>query len=268
LRKSGIQCAYPVKSAQGNWVETVQSQGQIFFASAFQEAEGKALAEPSDYTPKRMENWGRVLGRMHAAAKEYAPPANIHPRANWDGDQIYLCVKNGVAKGEKKLIDRFRELEAWMRSFPRTRDTYGLVHADLHQGNFFVNERDEITVFDFDDAHYQWFAYDVAVSISWVTRFLRGARAPLRWEDLAGPFWAGYRSANLLPAESFAAIARFTEYRLFVGYYWCQEWFQKNSDEKMKPKIEEVQNYCRTEIEALILRGPVRPFACPVVGEN
>ena len=44
-------------------------------------------------------------------------------------------------------------------------DAYGLVHADLHMGNFFVDHSGQMTVFDFDDCCFHWFGYDCAVSV-------------------------------------------------------------------------------------------------------
>ena len=55
--------------------------------------------------------------------------------------------------------------KGWLDSLPKDDDCYGLIHADIHQGNFFVDENDNITIFDFDDCHYHWFAYDLAVPL-------------------------------------------------------------------------------------------------------
>jgi Ser/Thr protein kinase RdoA (MazF antagonist) len=51
---------------------------------------------------------------------------------------------------------------AHLRSLPTPVDGYGLLHTDLHHGNFFVDEG-RITAFDFDDIGYNWFASDIAV---------------------------------------------------------------------------------------------------------
>jgi len=39
-----------------------------------------------------------------------------------------------------------------------------LIHTDVHAGNFFVDDG-RITVFDFDDSSYQWFASDIAIAL-------------------------------------------------------------------------------------------------------
>jgi Ser/Thr protein kinase RdoA (MazF antagonist) len=48
-----------------------------------------------------------------------------------------------------------------LNSFPRDPQAYGLIHGDLHHGNFF-DDHGRLVVFDFDAAHYMWFLADVA----------------------------------------------------------------------------------------------------------
>jgi Ser/Thr protein kinase RdoA (MazF antagonist) len=44
-------------------------------------------------------------------------------------------------------------------------DLYGLIHADLHQGNYLFHG-DEVRVIDFDDCGWGHFAHDLAVTVS------------------------------------------------------------------------------------------------------
>ena len=53
-----------------------------------------------------------------------------------------------------------------VNALPRAEEGYGLIHADLHGGNFFVDVASgDITVFDFDDCCYGWYAMDVAMAL-------------------------------------------------------------------------------------------------------
>jgi Ser/Thr protein kinase RdoA (MazF antagonist) len=49
------------------------------------------------------------------------------------------------------------------------RDSYGIIHSDMHNGNLFVHDG-KITVLDFDDCHYNWFAFDIAIPLFYVMR--------------------------------------------------------------------------------------------------
>ncbi|MDB5083185.1 MAG: putative phosphotransferase enzyme family, partial [Bacilli bacterium] len=49
-----------------------------------------------------------------------------------------------------------------LKLLPKDKDSYGLVHSDLHQKNFFV-QNGSITAFDFDDAGYHFFISDISI---------------------------------------------------------------------------------------------------------
>ncbi len=49
-------------------------------------------------------------------------------------------------------------------ALPRSRDAYGLIHADLNHANFFLTPAG-LNLFDFDDSCYCWFAYDLIVPV-------------------------------------------------------------------------------------------------------
>jgi len=69
--------------------------------------------------------------------------------------QTYLAV----------LFEKAKILEI-VRGLPKDRDNYGMIHADFHGGNFFVDvESKTITVFDFDDCCCGWYAMDIAMSL-------------------------------------------------------------------------------------------------------
>jgi Ser/Thr protein kinase RdoA (MazF antagonist) len=51
-----------------------------------------------------------------------------------------------------------------LAGLPKGREVYGLIHADLHFGNFFVEPQGgTITLIDFDDCAYGWYAMDLAM---------------------------------------------------------------------------------------------------------
>jgi amicoumacin kinase len=99
------------------------------------------------------------------------------------------------------------------------RGSYGLVHGDLHHGNFFVEES-KITAFDFDDCCHHWFAYDLAVP--WFT--LCGEFRPLgvafNEDQLFGIFLDGYAKTHTLSDRWIGRIGTFMAYRTALLYHW------------------------------------------------
>jgi Ser/Thr protein kinase RdoA (MazF antagonist) len=51
-----------------------------------------------------------------------------------------------------------------IQALPKPSEAYGLIHCDLHFGNFFIHVTEQvITLIDFDDCAYGWFSMDIAI---------------------------------------------------------------------------------------------------------
>jgi Ser/Thr protein kinase RdoA (MazF antagonist) len=101
------------------------------------------------------------------------------------------------------VYGKFQKLIAALHTLPRTEDAFGLIHNDFNDGNFCVDyENGDITVFDFDDACYGWFAYELASAwegfVGW-TMFLADAGARReRMEHMYAQVLLGYNREHTL----------------------------------------------------------------------
>ncbi len=250
LEKKGIRLASPRLSANGNYVEPVGFEGKVFYTSAFQQANGERLAEPEGFTRPVLEKWGRLLGEMHAATSSYRPSSAIQKRPQWNEEQNYLHIRKSIPKSDGKLFERFQDLQAWMDPLSQGPAEYGLVHADLHHGNFHVDPLGEFTVFDFDDCHYHWYGYDIAVPIFHIEYTLWRKGASQSWESLSDAFWRGYLSAHALSERWIQSVPRFLEYRTFVLYCWNLANLKNDDlDRNSKDWMEKAIVYCRNVLE-------------------
>ena len=84
----------------------------------------------------------------------------------------------------------------------KTPQTYGFIHADLHPGNFIVNDRD-IAIIDFDQLGRGHFCYDMAVMM--VELFDEGDRFDPLWTS----FKTGYQTVTPLPFDEDKALNPF-----------------------------------------------------------
>ena len=88
------------------------------------------------------------------------------------------------------LIRKIREVQHIVGQGP---ETFGLIHGDLHQGNYFFHQG-QVRAIDFDDCGYGYYLYDIAVTLSEVN-----------WREntpaLRKNFLAGYRSIRFLSPE-------------------------------------------------------------------
>lgn len=98
------------------------------------------------------------------------------------------------------------------------RDNYGLVHFDVHTGNFFVHHND-IYIYDFDDSQYAYFAADIAIVM-----FYFAGRCPRdrNREDFIREFYLdfmeGYNSQYHLSKSELNKIPIFLKQRELILY--------------------------------------------------
>lgn len=199
LAAGGTSVAHAVMSARGELVEEVDDgAGGQFLATAFTFAPGRPYGETGWTTERRMA-YGRLLGRMHALTKAYEPPDPAWRRPSWI-DDTQAETGQLLSAHDPAILERYVTLVRRAKALPRGRDDYGLVHFDVHGGNFLI-DGDTLTLFDFDDCVYNWFANDIAIVLFYLVTnvddpvgtldaflpdFLRGYRA----ENTLDPAWA------------------------------------------------------------------------------
>jgi Ser/Thr protein kinase RdoA (MazF antagonist) len=103
---------------------------------------------------------------MHALSRHYVPPHGVLRRPQWDS--IGCCFNPTGLPGSTGTVvaDRRAEVLRLLGDLPTDSESYGLIHADLHCANLFVDvDAGLVTFFDFDDCCYGWYAMDVAMSL-------------------------------------------------------------------------------------------------------
>lgn len=165
LAENGVSVAKALPSTVGKLAEEIPVGEHYFVASMFEKATGRLLdrTNPAEPTPEVITEWGRTIGRMHRATKHFEPSQERLRRPHWFEDDL-MCFEKYLPKEEQHIIDIGRSLLEYAKGLPKSRADYGLIHTDVHPGNFFV-DNGKITVFDFDDCSYQWFASDIAIAL-------------------------------------------------------------------------------------------------------
>jgi len=276
LAENGVRVSTPVPSRNGELLETIRVEGTPLHMVCFVKGKGKRVPD-NGYRYREgvpieeyFQNWGRVLGQMHALTKRYQPPGDQVKRPGW-----FEIHKPSLAVVEERVSDRLpivrdriESLLEEIRALPKDRDSYGLIHGDFNDGNFTVDYTSgDMTVFDFDDSCYFWFIYELASA--WeggigrvMFRDLEERKAFMdRYMDQV---MEGYLSENELPAEWMARLPLFVrlvqveEFLYFVQYI-------DDPDEEMQGQL----NYKIRCIEENIpymgffdsIYSPERPFS-------
>ena len=155
---------------------------------------------------------GRTLAQIHRHGSTWRRPPGFS-RKTWNVDLLRGGETGTDETAFWNLLNRtehqaaqgaFRSIEGVMSKLGKTKKTYGLIHADFHQGNY-LHTAGTIAVIDFDDFGWGHYAYDIAVALSGVRKredfpgfysaFLKGYKAvrdfSMEEEEAIGPLMAG-----------------------------------------------------------------------------
>jgi len=207
LAEGGASVAAPVLSQNGNLIELIEQDGQIYIAVAFERAPGIRGEELTfdQWNDALFARLGQTAGKMHALAKVYTPPTIDLKRPDWDTYGNCFNPMEELPPSETLIAEKQARLFEVVQTLPKDADCYGMIHADLHGGNFFVDvDTNTITIFDFDDCAYGWYVMDIAMGLfdalvlypgpdreAFALRFLRSYLQGYRAENAISAFWLG-----------------------------------------------------------------------------
>lgn len=166
LYDHGASVTRPTPSEAGNLVETLRDGDEVILVTAIEKAPG-VLGETlrfEQWMPAVFKALGRVVGRLHAVTETYEPAAPEFQRPHWNGEEgLYYLQTPGMPP---LVAEKAAPVLAKVKTLPRDPSGYGLIHGDLHGGNFFVDLAETtIMLFDFDDCLYGWYIMDIAMSV-------------------------------------------------------------------------------------------------------
>ncbi|WP_052427563.1 phosphotransferase enzyme family protein [Neobacillus niacini] len=241
LGAKGIPVSLPIKSPNGRFIEN-NDQNYIV---CFEKAKGKPVdvTEREEWNKDLFFQWGRVTGKMHQVSKDIKVTRPAWSLDNPDILKLLPKIKSGI------IANRYKQLLNQLMSFEVNSDRYGLIHNDFHQGNFFVNEG-EITVFDFDDSAYHWFAYDLATSF--YHAYWQASSFTPENTEFSSVFWEnylrGYKQEHTISKELIQQIPIFLKIReIFLYTLFLEKWDMDN--------IEDWQEYTLTNLKNKIETG-------------
>ena len=98
----------------------------------------------------------RWLRELHVVSRKFESENPSAPKVqNWD------AIHDGVLKG------------ADTPKAPQDLQNFGCIHGDLNPSNYFVKADGNLSVFDFDQVHRNWYLYDLAQALFGVFMLVR-----------------------------------------------------------------------------------------------
>lgn len=238
LARDGASVARAIVSEHGNLVEPVDDGlGGQFLCTSFVRAQGSSMRS-EQFTDRLIQNYGRLVGRMHALAKSYRVSDPAWARYTWDSPENNTAERQMPAK-EKVALEKYRSICSYLRALPCDHEDFGMIHQDAHHGNFFVDGDENLTLFDFDDCVYGHFVYDIAMVLFYTSDGYQDPNA-FTWRFIP-LFFSGYRDENRLDPFWLKAVPYFLKLReidLFAAIHfsfkdgdnpdhpWCARYMQ------------------------------------------
>ncbi|MFX3672914.1 MAG: phosphotransferase enzyme family protein [Paenisporosarcina sp.] len=248
LQGNGIRTVQPYE-LNGKSIFTVRLKEQSYILTLFEFSEGNVVdvMNPSEWNEDFFRKWGETIAEMHKGSMN-SEATLLRPIFIEDRESVNLIPS--LLKSVDPLYDMVYEgLKKELATYLRTPENFGLIHNDLHQGNFFV-DAGNLRIFDFDDCAYNWFAQDLAVSI--YHALWTGESFHPGWIDFHAVFlknfFDGYRSLHTISKDDWQLVLILLRLReLFLFLLFKNKW---NLDD-----LEEWQSYKLAQLESAIQNG-------------
>lgn len=217
LAQKEFPLAIPMASKNGRLVESTEFDDKLFFATVFKKIEGLRATDEESLESKFLFNWGAYLAQLHTYSIQYVGAKNLeYRRPEWDFDAVKVKATSFAKTSRGPASARLHECIDWLSQLEKGDENYGLIHGDLHRGNFFVVDK-RIVSFDYDDSCYHWFLYDLASSLSTV---LKLAKDEPHRQKVIGEFFEGYESIRPFSKRWKDRFEAFYQYRLALVFNW------------------------------------------------
>lgn len=148
-------------SPQGELVEQIAVDDALFSVVCYAQAPG-VRPEGNAFTAEFFQNWGQVIGQLHALTTSYKPPQASWRIQTWDED--IADKRQAIPMDQSRVLEKFDALVAHLQTLPTDAQSFGLIHNDLQANNLRLHQG-ALTVIDFDDCEQNWFISDLATAL-------------------------------------------------------------------------------------------------------
>lgn len=215
LYQKGARVSKPILNRHGNYTHRIPLDEGYFTISSTEKANG---SRPKDLLNNAlfMDNYGQTIGAFHRFTMTYQPSFNIDRRFTWDEDPLIVEAIKYLDETDGFIHDELKQVIYQIKQIPMSKENYGLIHTDIHAGNFLIDDNYNLTVFDFDDCAYFYFLSDIAIAIFYAV-FLKPNRAEVA-KTMMIPLLKGYMKQHPLSKSDFLTIELFFKLRTIILY--------------------------------------------------
>ncbi|MBO1001662.1 phosphotransferase enzyme family protein [Pseudogracilibacillus auburnensis] len=221
---SPLSVPMPIKGRNNEYIHSVRLKNdpQEYYCTLFTYLEGKEPDESKESELiNQFENLGEVTAQLHEHSILNHNTFKRKNRLTWDYENILgdrpkwarWQDGKGITPERKELFEVVsKTIKSRLETFGKTRDRFGLIHADLRLANLLV-DKDQISVIDFDDCGFGWYLFDLGTSLSFI-------EDKLYVPDLVESWMKGYRKVRALTPEEVEEIPTFIMMRRLQLISW------------------------------------------------
>ncbi|MFT4417023.1 phosphotransferase enzyme family protein [Fredinandcohnia humi] len=249
LHKSGVNVTAPIPSINGNYLEIITGDtNEECYVLAFEKAKGTFVntSDPNEWNNDFFYNWGKTLGKLHFLSKTYKPLDGTIKKQEWNQGLLFTDSTEALSE---IVAQKWGKFISEIEGFPKERQSYGMIHNDLHQKNFYIKDG-EIVLFDFGDCEYNWFIYDIAIVLYHVVETIDEKNVQGRIDFarvFLSSFLQGYNTENKLDEYWLSKIPFFLNYRQIFSYIYFVNFLSE--EQKNNAKVKEILSGMRNKIE-------------------
>lgn len=203
LREKRAAVAPPMPTISGELSFQVACPEGDRVAALFQYADGYAPEDHID--PPQCMLLAEAVADIHGLADSFQ---SYHQRPMLDANYL---VKHSIeaivpfldSSSKEYMEDLGDRLWRSWPAIPHEQDAFGVCIGDVNAKNFHVDDRGQITLFDFDQCGYGYRAFEVA-------KFISTLRSHQSQRGLVDAFLLGYQKKRRLSQMEYSAIPYFT----------------------------------------------------------
>ncbi len=248
LKNLGLPVVESLPGINGNHLEPVDIGGHTFFVSALRWIEGTSFhpqKTPDFWQPERIATLGKTVAKLHKSALVEPEQVKHMAAARFDPFAAFEYNMDTFTKNTDLDVAVFRDLEKnlhtrWeLEQFDAR--LCGLIHGDIHSGNFIAEADGTLRVFDFDDCHRGWWSQDIALALYYLSLNLQAQEKTLTAEHWH-TFKEAYTDVLPLPPGFEEDLPLFMQYRdwKLLGFLFARFGQVENFPENAKKSYERI----------------------------
>lgn len=188
----------PIKNLQDRWVTQVGGNIDVFYCSLLHWVDGEI--SQSERTPQQVHQLGVLMAQLHQHSQQWQLPQNFI-RPAYDQNRLraalaklHPAIGQGLISAENYDVLELAvcEVQKMMETLQHDREVWGVIHADLHDGNYLFHDN-ELRPIDFARCGFGYYLYDIASALQYLPPTLKAY------------FFEGYETSQKL-AENYTQV--------------------------------------------------------------